>query len=218
MKDIEIRQTIQTVEQLLGTTVSATHLQLILYFMCDVGFSKELIIALYKTALKKGKHSPKYIEAIGISWAKQGITTEKQAEEEAAAFHGRYSLVAKALGIQRSLVPAEREIIDTWESYHFSDTIIEEACKRTVLQTGGTNLQYVSTILENWAKRNVISLSDIEQCDEAYKRQKKEKAAKSSKNTSRNKNQFQNFPQRNYSDKEYNSLEKQLLRNAHAEA
>lgn len=218
MKDIEIRQTIQTVEQLLGTTVSATHLQLILYFMCDVGFSKELIIALYKTALKKGKHSPKYIEAIGISWAKQGITTEKQAEEEAAAFHGRYSLVAKALGIQRSLVPAEREIIDTWESYHFSDTIIEEACKRTVLQTGGTNLQYVSTILENWAKRNVISLSDIEQCDEAYKRQKKEKATKSSKNTSRNKNQFQNFPQRNYSDKEYNSLEKQLLRNAHAEA
>lgn len=218
MHDAEISQTISSVEQLLGTTISATHLQLILYFMCDIGFSRELIIAMYETALKKGKNSPRYIEAIGISWAKQGIKTATDAEQEAAAFHGRYSLVAKVLGIQRSLAPAERAIIDEWLQYHFSDDIIEEACKRTVLQTGGANLQYASGILENWAKQNVISLSDIEQCDEAYRKQKKEKSTKRIKSTPQNKNQFQNFPQRNYSEEDYNSLEKQLLRNAHAEA
>lgn len=217
MKDVEIEQTITSVEQLLGTTVSMTHLQLILYFMCDIGFSRELILKMYQTALKKGKHSPKYIEAIGISWAKQGIQTAEEAENEASAFSRHYSLVAKALGIQRSLVPAEREIIDSWETYHFSDSIIEEACKRTVLQTGGTNLQYVSRILDNWAKHNVISLSDIEQCDEAYKQQKKAKGSKRTGNNTRSKNQFQNFPQRTYSNEDYNSLEKQLLRSAHAD-
>lgn len=217
MKDVEIEQTITSVEQLLGSTVSMTHLQLILYFMCDLGFSRELILAMYETALKKGKNSPKYIEAIGISWAKQGIKTVAEAKEEVSAFSGRYSLVAKALGIQRSLVPAERNIIDGWEAYHFADTIIEEACKRTVLQTGGTNLQYVSSILENWAKHHVISLSDVSKCDEAYKRQKKAKREKHSPNTTRSKNQFQNFPQRSYSNEDYSSLEKRLLRSTHSD-
>lgn len=214
--DIEIEQTISSVEQLLGSTVSIQHLQLILYFMCDVGFSKELIIAMYQTALKKGKDSPNYIEAIGISWAEQGIRTVSEAKEEASAFSGRYSLVSKALGIQRSLTPFERTIIDDWNKYHFSDSIIEEACKRTVLQTGGTKFSYISGILENWAKHNVISLSDIEQCDEAFKRQKKANKAKQA-NHKPVKNQFQNFPQRTYSNEDYNSLEKQLLRSVHAE-
>lgn len=217
MKDVEIEQTISAVEQLLGSTVSMTHLQLILYFMCDIGFSRELILAMYQTALKKGKNSPKYIEAIGISWAKQGIRTAAEAEDEASAFSGRYSLVAKALGFQRSLVPAERKIIDSWETYHFTDAIIEEACKRTVLQTGGTNLQYVSSILENWAKHNVISLSDITKCDEEYKSRKKAKESKRSHNGTHNKNQFQNFPQRTYSNEDFSNLEKQLLRSVHAD-
>lgn len=217
IKDVEIEQTISSVEQLLGTTISMTHLQLILYFMCDIGFSGELILKLYQTALKKGKHSPKYIEAIGISWAKKGIRTAEAAEEETAAFSGRYALVSRSLGIQRGLVPAEREIIDSWEKYHFSDTIIEEACKRTVLQTGGTNLQYVSRILHSWAKNNVISLSDIEQCDKAYKQHKKGNDKKTSTGA-RSKNQFQNFPQRTYTNEDYNSLEKQLLRSAHADS
>ena len=218
MKDVEIERTISSVEQLLGTTVSMTHLQLILYFMCDIGFSGELIMAMYQTALKKGKNSPKYIEAIGISWAKQGIHTAAEAEAEAAAFSGRYSLVAKTLGIQRSLSPAERSIIDSWESYHFSDSIVEEACRRTVLQTGGTSLQYISGILENWAKHNVISLSDVEKCDEAFKQQKKASAGRRTNAAPpRSKNQFQNFPQRSYSHEDYNSLEKQLLRSVHAD-
>lgn len=210
MKDVAIEQAMNAVEQLLGTPLSTSHLQLILYFMCDVGFSKDLVLAMYQTALQKGKNSPRYIEAIGISWAKQGIQTVEEATKEASHFSGRYSLVAKALGIQRTLSPAECDIIQEWDKYHFADTIIEEACKRTVLQTGGTSLKYVSGILARWAKKNVISLSDIEQCDEAFKKSKKSSASKKTVHTN---NQFQNFPQRSYSQEDYISLEKQLLRN-----
>lgn len=209
MKDVAIEQTMTAVEQLLGTPLSTSHLQLILYFMCDIGFSKDLVLAMYQTALQKGKNSPRYIEAIGISWAKQGIQTVEEATKEASHFSGRYSLVARALGIQRTLSPAECDIIHDWDKYHFADAIIEEACKRTVLQTGGTSFKYVSGILAQWAKKNVISLSDIEQCDEAFKKSKKSSA---SKNTVHTKNQFQNFPQRSYSQEDYISLEKQLLR------
>ena len=53
--DVEIKKTITTVEQLLGTTISPSHLQNILYFMCDVGFSSDLVCAMYETAVNKGK-------------------------------------------------------------------------------------------------------------------------------------------------------------------
>lgn len=209
MKDEEIDHAISAVEKLLGEPVSPAHLQTILYFMCDVGFSAPLLVTLYETAVHKGKRKPNYIEAIGISWAKKGIETPEQAQQESSSFSGRYALVANTFGIHRSLAPAEREIIDSWDSYHFADNIIEEACRRTILQTGDTNLNYASRILENWHKKQVISLQDIEKCDESYKRQKK-----NSTNTKKvivNKNQFQNFPQRTYSQKDYNSLERQLL-------
>lgn len=213
IKDVEIDQTISRVEQLLGTTVSITHLQMILYFMCDVGFSQDLILAMYRTALDKGNNSPKYIEAIGISWAKKGIQSVGEAESEVSEFGGLCHLVAKALGIRRSLAPAERDIISQWQSYGFSDEIIQEACQRTVLQTGGTNLNYVSSILKDWNRLQVTTLSDIQKCDESFQRQKKNQAEKKA---SVSKNQFQNFPQRTYSKEDYNTLEKQLLRGIQA--
>ena len=209
MKDAEIDRAVNAVEQILGEPVSPAHLQTILYFMCDVGFSSALLAALYETAVQKGKKRPSYIEAIGISWAKKGIRTPEQAREESASFSGKYSLVSKAFGIRRSLAPAEREIIDGWDSYHFSDSIIEEACKRTILQTGDANLHYASRILENWYKKNVITLQDIENCDASHKRQKRNTGT--GKKVVVSQNQFQNFPQRTYSQKDYSSLERQLL-------
>lgn len=213
IKDVEIDETINRVEQLLGTTVSITHLQMILYFMCDVGFSRDLILAMYRTALDKGNNSPKYIEAIGISWAKKGIRSAEEAEAESSEFGGLYHLVAKSLGIRRSFAPAERDIICQWQAYGFSNEIIQEACQRTVLQTGGTNLNYVSSILKDWNRLQVTTLADIEKCDESFQRQKKNNAEKK---TSDSKNQFQNFPQRTYSKEDYSTLEKQLLRGVQA--
>lgn len=209
LKDEEINRAITVVEQLLGAPVTQSHLDIILYFMCDIGFSAELLITLYETAIRKGKKKPNYIEAIGISWAKQGITAPEEAREEAAAFSGRYALVSHALGINRNLAPAERSIIDTWNEYQFSDSIIEEACKRTVLQTGDTNLNYVSKILSDWHRHNVISLEDIQKCDDAFKNRKRNRSGDNQSGSHNNK--FQNFPQRAYSKEDFSSLEQQLL-------
>ena len=87
--------------------------------MCDIGFSQEMIATLYRTAHSRGKTSPKYMEAIGLTWAKKGITTPEEAKDESSAFSGLYHVVSKALGLNRSLAPAEREIIDTWSDYGF---------------------------------------------------------------------------------------------------
>lgn len=207
-KDSEIESCLSMAEALLGTTLGDSHMQLILYLMSDLGFSMELVITLYETALSRGKSKPRYIEAIALDWARKGIHTSKEAEAEASSFHGMYKLVSSALGIKRALAPAERRIIDKWKEFQFPDVVIEEACSRTVLQSGDTNLNYTTKILEDWHSKGVTSLKDIEDCDRSYFRQK---------NTTRNritpitKNKFQNFPQRDYSKSESADLERQLL-------
>lgn len=208
-KDIEIDKAIQRVETLLGEPVSPAHLQLILYLMCDIGFSSDLLSTLYETALKKGKKKPSYIEAIGLSWASQGIQTPEEAREESLAFNGRYALVAKELSFTDILTPVSRELIDSWDSYNFSDDIIREACRRAAGRVGGgpKGLTYASKILKRWNEQNVRSTDDILREDESFRRQKKNTAPR----TTAVKNKFQNFPQRVYSSREYASLEKRLL-------
>ncbi len=207
-KDTEIESCLSMVEALLGTTLGDAHMQLILYLMSDLGFSLELVITLYETALARGKSKPRYIEAIALDWAKKGIQTAKEAEDEASSFNGTYKIVASALGIRRALAPAEKAIIDKWDRFHFPDAVLEEACSRTVLQSGDTNLNYTSKILEDWHSKGVTSLKDIEDCDRSYFRQKN---ATANKTTVIHRNKFQNFPQRSYSRNEYKDLEKKLL-------
>lgn len=207
-KDTEIESCLSTVEALLGTTLGDQHMQLILYLMSDLGFSLELVITLYETALSRGKSKPRYIETIALNWAKKGIHTSKEAEEEASSWNGTYKVVSHALGIKRALAPAEKKIIDKWSIYHFSDAILEEACSRTVLQSGDTNLNYTTKILEDWHSKGVTSLKDIEDCDKSYFRQKNITRSK----TIVTRNKFQNFPQRDYSKDDFADLEKQLLK------
>lgn len=207
-KDLEINSCLNSVESLLGTTMSDAHMQLILYLMSDLGFSRELILTLYETALARDKRSSRYIEAIALDWAKKGIRTPEEAMEETHHFHGTYKVVATALGIKRPLAPAERAIIDRFAEFHFTDDILAEACNRTVLQSGDTNLNYTASILADWHKKGVKTLDDIKECDKSFHRKKQ--AAGKKKDTGR-KNQFQNFPQRAYSQSDYDNLEKQLL-------
>lgn len=212
-KDIEIDRAVRNVEQLLGEPVSPSHLQVILYFMCDVGFSAELLITLYETALHKGKKKPNYIEAIGVSWAGKGIRTPEEAKTEASAFSGRYALVTRTLGITDTLAPLQREIIDQWNRYSFDDAVIEEACQRAVRQIGGgqKGLKYAAGILEKWSEQQVHSLADIQKADEAFEHRKKNAAQVKPASAAGSKNKFQKFPQRVYTAADYSSLEKRLL-------
>ena len=95
--------------------------------------------------------------------------------------------------------------MDTWlKTYGFSMEIIQEACSRTVLQTGQASFQYTDKILEGWKKKEVRTLDDIRSLDSEHqkRRQNKKNAAPASNN------RFNNFQQREYDFDEY---EKHLL-------
>ena len=209
-KDVEMQRTLSHVEQALGVPITPSHMQLIMYLICDLSFSGDLICYLYDMASERKKTGVRYIESIAISWASKGIQTVADARAEAADHSGKYRPVAKALGIHRDFAPAEKEIIDSWDAYHFSDEIITEACKKTVLQSGDTNLNYVSKILSGWHDKNVKTLEDIARIEEAYRKTKKTRSGSIQKRRL-NSNAFQNFKGRDYTDEDYEDLELQFL-------
>ena len=143
--------------------------------------------------------------------AEEGITTVEQAKRSNSRYNKEYFTILKALGItNRNPVETEITLMDTWlKTYCFSMEIIQEACNRTVLQTGQASFQYTDKILEGWKKKEVKTLDDIRSLDDEHqKRRQSRKAAARKPAAPASNNRFNNFEQREYDFSEY---EKHLL-------
>ncbi len=207
----DISDCMNCIEIMVGTTLGQSHFDFISFLMNDLNFSIELVTALYETAKERGKMSINYLNTIALDWSHKGIKTPQEAKNAASNHSGLYKTVATTLGINRTLAPAEMDIVNSWKEYKFDTSIIEEACNRTVLQSGSTNLNYTSKILKDWYSNGVKTLSDIEEIDRTFYKQRNVSA--SSSNAPVKKNRFQNHPQRNYSSNEASDMEKKLLNN-----
>jgi len=205
----EIVQLLYIAEQYLGKTLTASEVQKILFFYDGLGFSADLIEYLIEYCVSRNHRSIRYIETVAMAWAKEGISSVADAKKANARYKRDYYTILKAMGItNRSPVESEITLMDTWlKTYGFSLEIIQEACTRTVLQTGQASFQYTDKILEGWEKKKVHDLSDIQALDAEHQKQRKEK--KSSRPVSSAPNRFNNFQQREYDFDEY---EKRLLK------
>ena len=95
-------------------------------------------------------------------------------------------------------------------------SVVLDACNRTMLKFQKADFNYTNGTIEKWHKNNIHTLQDVKKADEEYA--KKKKAAPDKKqydgtqqNSHRDKNQFNNFMQREVSKKEIDELEKKLL-------
>lgn len=204
----EIVQLLYIAEQYLGKTLSATDIQKILFFYDELHFSSDLIEYLIEYCVSHNHKSIRYIESVATAWASQNITTVEMAKNASSRFHKDYFTILKSLGISgRNPVDTEISLMDSWlKEYGFTLDIIQEACSRTVLQTGQPSFQYTDKILKDWKEKSVRSINDIKILDAEHKKRKLEKAGKKQQTSSPNR--FNNFQQRNYDFSEY---EKRLL-------
>lgn len=190
-------------ESYLGKTLSPSDMKSILYCSDRLHFSNDLIDYLIQYCVDRGKKDFKYIEAVALNWAKEGVTTPKQAERFSSKYDKSVYAIMKELGKNGSPTAKEMEFINRWtKEYGFTLDIIFEACQRTVLATDKHRFEYAEGILGNWKKENVHHKADIQKIDEQYQ---KRRAAKPASN-----NKFNQFPQQNY---DFDALERELLSN-----
>lgn len=201
-------------ENYLGRTLNPTDIRTILYWYDGLHFSTDLIEYLIETCISNGHTSLRYMEKIALSWAEEGITSVEEAKKEHSLHNKDAYAVMKAFGISgRNLIASELKTIAKWTGpYAFSMDIIKEACRRTISVTGKASFEYADSILTNWHKNNVHTLSDIVKLDAVHQKSKPSSKPIESVRRSAAANRFNNFPQRTYN---YEQLEKQLLNTAH---
>lgn len=214
----EVQWLLSIVEIYLERLIKPTELQFILYLYESLGFSKELILYLYEYCISKNKKNLSYIEAVALSWAKDGIDTVEKAEASAALYNNNYNAVNKAFGLNRAPGQVERQYIDKWvHKYGFSIDLIVEACNRTILATQKPDFKYTDKILESWFKKGAKTLQEVNKLDEEHLKLSKTRAANQTKAgtapkaTPNPNNRFNAFPQRAYTNEDYSSMEQRLL-------
>ena len=207
----EIIQLLYIAEQYLGKTLTPTETRKILFFYDELHMSVDLIDYLIEYCVGRDHRSIRYIETVAMAWKEEGITTVEMAKDSTSRYSKEYFSVLKAMGItNRNPSDAEISLINTWmKDYGFTMELIQEACSRTILQTGQPSFPYADKILQRWKDKNIRTQEDVHLQDAQHQKRKLEKAAaKQTQSKSSAPNRFNNFHQRDYDFAEY---EKKLL-------
>lgn len=159
-KNPDISELFFIIEAYLKHPLSSTDTNTVLYWYDELSFTTELIDYLVEYCISKGHSSFRYMDKVALGWAESKITTVEQAKENTAAHSQIYYSVMKALGISgRNLVESEMEYIRKWtKDYAFDNSIILDACKRTITATHQPSFEYTDSILTNWKKNNVHTI------------------------------------------------------------
>ena len=149
----DLKIMLSDVERLTGKVLSAREMQEVCSWVQDFGASAEVILFAVEYCVSKGKENIKYISKVVAQWSEQGFKTADDVKEYLGGLeqrHAVYKRILQALGMNRGVTEAEKQLIDTWlDEMQFNMERILEACARTV-SISNPNLRYVNKILENW--------------------------------------------------------------------
>ena len=201
----ETQQLIFIAEQYLGRLMTNSEMKSLFYISDCLHFSEELIDWLLQYCIgRKNKKDFRYIEKVALNLHQEGIETPEQAERSTGKYDKITYTIMNELGKSSAPTPKELEFIERWtKEYAFSQDIILEACKRTVLSTDKHRFEYAEGILRSWKNANVHHLSDLTRIDETH-----QKKAMASVKTAPNK--FNQFTQNDY---DFSDIEKKLISN-----
>ncbi len=200
------------VETIFGKTISSRDMQTLLYIYDSLNFDVDLFEYLIEYCATMGKKNCRYMEAVAISWYKDGIKTRQEAKEQSNLLTGIAKTVFKSIGV-RSRIPTSIELayITTWtKDYGFSEEIVKTACDKAILSSpNSVNFAYINAILENWNKNGVHTKADIERLDKEFIKNKTN-SSKAEQFSAKVVNGFNNFEQKKLDD-ELDEMEKLFL-------
>ena len=193
--DEKFSQLLFVAEQYQGRPLTDREVETLLFLYDVCALPQELIAYLMEYCIDRGKKDFRYIEAVGISWAKNGITTR----EEALQFSGKYDKlfyeVMRALGRSSDPTQVEAEFITRWtKTWGFPRELVLEACRRTVLAADSHRFEYCNKILEAWKDSGIRNLSELELSEKKWR----EKKAGSTARAKYSANPFNRYPQTTY--------------------
>ncbi|MCL2311804.1 MAG: DnaD domain protein [Firmicutes bacterium] len=162
----EITCLLNEVESILGRPLSGTDVSLFINLKDSEGMPCSVILMLVQYCAKIGKVSTRYIEKVGIDWARSGIDSIESAEEKIKSFNKFQKLwncFRKIIGTkERAPTAQEEEAIVRWfVLWKYTKYSIKEAYELCIKVKGKYNLSYMDGIIKRWKRDNITSLEEI---------------------------------------------------------
>lgn len=163
-------------ERLLGKVFSDADLKSLYTIYDYLALPVEVIFMLggyvvRSSRRQKGEAAPpprmSEVKKEAFRWKRLGITTVERAEEflrRQESVDQREWGVLSAVGVtqKRPAIDREREYINRWVGWGFSDEMIHLAYERTIFRKGQMNWPYVNKILESWHKSGFTTPQQVE--------------------------------------------------------
>lgn len=175
--DEEINYLLNEIETTLGRPLSGMDVSAILNLKDSEGMPCNVILMLIRYCAKIGKVSTRYIEKVGIDWARSGIDTLELAEKKITLLNNSKKIwrkFEKIAGISdRAPTTKEEETILRWFiKWEFREDMIKEAYERCVNTKGSYILSYMDGIIKKWHKQNIKNISDLNNTKDSPKKLK----------------------------------------------
>lgn len=218
MEDQSGDQLFFIIQQYTGKPLNQKDMNTILFFHNELGMSQDLIEHLFEYCISNGHRKMNYIQAVAIGWTEAGIRTVEEAKAYCASFNQLNASVMNSFGIKgRYLTEDELCYIRRWnQEYHFSQELIAEACKRTILTAHTASFQYADKILKGWRDNQAETLDDVKRLDDAFDKSKASRNQQAQENRpakapvgKKPASRFHNFNQRTY---DYSDMEVEFVR------
>ena len=206
------------IQQYTGKPLNQKDMNTILFFYNELGMSQDLIEYLFEYCISNGHRRMNYIQAVAIGWSEAGIKTVENAKSYCASFNQLNASVMNAFGIKgRYLTEDELCFIRRWnQEYRFSQELIVEACKRTILTAHTASVQYADKILKGWRDKQAKTMDDVRQLDNDFDKSRAARNRQSQENRpartqigKKPASRFHNFNQRTY---DYSNMEVEFVR------
>lgn len=196
-----------SIQKYLGRPLTNSDLSRILFFYDELKFSAELVEYLFEYCVSNNHKNMRYIEKTAIGWKEQNITTPAEAKKLTQVYSEDCYQILREFGLSgRAPTQDEAGFVSRWTlSYGFEMPMVVEACRKTMNAIHKPSFEYTDSILSNWKSAGITTLEMVKASDKNFE---KKTAASKKKTSSRAKNEFNNFDQRDYN---WDELEAELF-------
>lgn len=153
--DQQLKELFADVEKVLERSMSSTDVQKVIGWIVDEHIDPELVLYCFRYCAEKSKTNMRYIETVLHNWVAEGHLSVEDISlhlQETDQRHYQRKRIMKALGFNRGVTEAERQMIDRWfDEYGFSMERILDACSKTA-GISNPNFNYVNKVLMGWRK------------------------------------------------------------------
>lgn len=161
----EISFLMQEAQIILGRPISTGDSAVLLMLLDNEGLPIDVILMIMQYAVGIGKGNMRYIEAVGISWAKEEIDTIEKAEKKIKSLSETmkaWKNFEQIIGGNRQPTAREEEAVYRWQKiWNFNMDMLKEAYEICINSNGKYVLKYIDSIISRWHKEGINNISQV---------------------------------------------------------